>query len=114
MLTHLTVRDFRNLEPFCLEPEAGSHLLLGGNGAGKTSVLEAVYTLATTRSFRAAQIGDCVRHGAGSFHVQGEVDTGQRTTLEVGMMEGQGTPAVNGTRARIAAHVAEIPVIEWT
>ena len=68
MLTHLTARDFRNLEPLSWRPAAGSHLLLGGNGAGKTSLLEAVYALATTRSFRAAQIGDCARHGAGSFH----------------------------------------------
>jgi len=54
MLTHLTARDFRNLEPLSWQPGAGSHLLLGGNGAGKTSLLEAVYALATTRSFRSA------------------------------------------------------------
>ena len=35
--------------------------MLGGNGAGKTSLLEAVYVLATTRSFRTSQIGDCAR-----------------------------------------------------
>jgi DNA replication and repair protein RecF len=114
MLTHLTVRDFRNLEPLCWQPEAGSHLLLGGNGAGKTSVLEAVYSLATTRSFRAAQIGDCVRHGAGSFHVQGEVDAGQRTTLEVGWMEGQRIRAVNGKLTPLAEHLGVLPVVAWT
>jgi DNA replication and repair protein RecF len=69
MLVQLTARGFRNLEPLTWQPEGGSHLLLGGNGAGKTSLLEAVYAVATTRSFRASQIADCVRHGSSSFHL---------------------------------------------
>jgi DNA replication and repair protein RecF len=114
MLTHLTSRDFRNLEPLCWQPGAGSHLLLGGNGAGKTSLLEAVYVLATTRSFRAAQIGDCARHGAGSFLVQGETETDRRSSLEVGWMEGQRVRAVNGKLTPLAEHLGVLPVVAWT
>jgi DNA replication and repair protein RecF len=114
MLIHLTSRDFRNLEPLCWQPGVGSHLLLGGNGAGKTSLLEAVYVLATTRSFRAAQIGDCARHGAGSFHVQGEVKTDRRSSLEVGWMEGQRVRAVNGKLTPLAEHLGVLPVVAWT
>lgn len=114
MLAHLAVRDFRNLEPLAWRPSAGSHLLLGGNGAGKTSLLEAVYVLATTRSFRAAQIADCARHGAGSFHVQGEIETDRRSTLEVGWMEGQRIRALNGKVTPLAEHLAVLPVVAWT
>ena len=114
MLTHLTARDFRNLEPLSWRPSAGSHLLLGGNGAGKTSLLEAVYALATTRSFRAAQIGDCARHGAGSFHIQGEIETDHRSSLEVGWMEGQRVRALNGKVTPLAEHLAVLPVVAWT
>src|SRR3954452_8394834 len=96
MLTHLTARDFRNLAPLSWRPAAGSHLLLGGNGAGKTSLLEAIYAAATTRSFRAAQIADCTRHGAGSFHIQADVETDHRATLEVGWMDGQRLRLLNG------------------
>src|SRR3954468_644489 len=114
VLTHLAARDFRNLEPLAWAPLPGSHLLLGGNGAGKTSLLEAVHVLATTRSFRAAQIGDCARHGAGSFHVQGEIETDRRSTLEVGWMEGQRVRAVNGKVAPLAEHLSVLPVVAWT
>lgn len=113
-LTHLTVRDFRNLEPLSWRPSAGSHLLLGGNGAGKTSLLEAVYVLATTRSFRASQIADCARHGAGSFHIQGEIETDRRSTLEVGWMEGQRVRTLNGKVTPLAEHLAVLPVVAWT
>jgi DNA replication and repair protein RecF len=114
MLTHLILRDFRNLEPLSWEPGQGSHLLLGGNGAGKTSLLEAIYVLATTRSFRAAQIGDCARHGAGSFHIQGEIETDRRSTLEVGWMDGQRIRALNGKVTPLAEHLAVLPVVAWT
>jgi DNA replication and repair protein RecF len=114
MLNHLILRDFRNLEPLSWEPGGGSHLLLGGNGAGKTSLLEAVYVLATTRSFRAAQIGDCARHGAGSFHIQGEIETDRRSTLEVGWMDGQRIRALNGKVTPLAEHLAVLPVVAWT
>jgi DNA replication and repair protein RecF len=114
MLSHLAARDFRNLEPLSWRPSAGSHLLLGGNGAGKTSLLEAVYVLATTRSFRAAQIGDCARHAAGSFHLQGEIETDHRASLEVGWMEGQRVRALNGKVTPLAEHLAVLPVVAWT
>ncbi|MGH9363537.1 MAG: DNA replication/repair protein RecF, partial [Thermoanaerobaculia bacterium] len=75
MLVQLAARGFRNLEPLAWEPAPGSHLLLGGNGAGKTSLLEAAYALATTRSFRTPRLADCVRHGETAFHLAGEVET---------------------------------------
>jgi DNA replication and repair protein RecF len=114
MLSQLAARDFRNLEPLSWRPAAGSHLLLGGNGAGKTSLLEAVYVLATTRSFRASQIGDCARHGAGSFHLQGEIETDRRATLEVGWMDGQRVRALNGKVTPLAEHLSVLPVVAWT
>jgi DNA replication and repair protein RecF len=89
-------------------------LLLGGNGAGKTSLLEAIHVVATTRSFRAAQIADCARHGAGSFHLEADVETDRRASLEVGWMEGQRVRALNGKVTTLAEHLAVLPVVAWT
>jgi DNA replication and repair protein RecF len=114
LLSQLAAGDFRNLEPLTWVPGAGSHLLLGGNGAGKTSLLEAVYVLATTRSFRAAQIADCVRHGAAGFHLRGEVDADRRSTLDVGWNGGERVRLVNGKVAPLADHLAVLPVVAWT
>lgn len=114
MLVQLTARDFRNLAPLTWQPEGGSHLLLGGNGAGKTSLLEAVYVLATTRSFRASQIADCVRHGSASFHLQAEVETDRRTSLEVGWADSQRIRALNGKVTPLSEHLAALPVVAWT
>ena len=114
MISQLLLNDFRNLEPLDWCPGRGSHLLLGGNGAGKTSLLEAIYVVATTRSFRAAQIGDCVRHGSEAFRVHAEVDTDHRSRLEVSWSAGKRERLLNGKVSPLAEHLAALPVVAWT
>jgi DNA replication and repair protein RecF len=113
VLVKLTADGFRNLAPLSLRPEAGSHLFLGGNGAGKTSLLEAVYVLATTKSFRTSQIADCIRHGADLFHLEGEVIDGRRARLEVAYGKEFRLRTVNGRNAPLAEHLAILPVVSW-
>jgi DNA replication and repair protein RecF len=113
VLSHFTARGFRNLQPLEFAPAAGSHLLLGGNGAGKTSLLEAIYVLATTRSFRAAQIAECVTHGAGEMALWGEVDAGRRAALAVGVTGGVRQRSVNGKPTSLTEHLSVLPVVAW-
>lgn len=112
MLTRFESRGFRNLESTGLEFEAGGHLLLGDNGAGKTSFLEGVYMLATTRSFRTPRINDCLRHGEGSFFLSGETD--DRAQLEVAWVDGERIRRTRGARVPLADHLAVLPVVSWT
>lgn len=47
----------------------GFHLLLGRNAQGKTNILEAIYLLATLRSFRGVGSAQMVRHGQKGYFV---------------------------------------------
>lgn len=114
MLSIFAASHFRNLEPLKWGPGPGSHLLLGGNGAGKTSVLEAVYVVATTRSFRTARLEDCLRHGAPSFNLEAEAETDRRSTLEVRWVEGKRVRLLNGKTSSLAEHLGTLPVVAWT
>lgn len=51
-VAHLSLREFRNYHELDLPLHPGTTLFYGPNAAGKTSLLEAVYFLATTRSPR--------------------------------------------------------------
>jgi DNA replication and repair protein RecF len=53
-LTHLSLTNFRNFSRLDLEVPYGPVLLVGDNAQGKTSLLEAVYFLATFVSFHAS------------------------------------------------------------
>ncbi len=53
-LTRLSLINFRNFTRFDADIPLGSILLVGGNAQGKTSLLEAIYFLATFTSFHAS------------------------------------------------------------
>ena len=72
-LAHLRLRDFRNYARLDADFAPGFHLLLGNNAQGKTNILEALYLLATLRSFRGIGSAQMVRHGAKGYFVGGHV-----------------------------------------
>jgi DNA replication and repair protein RecF len=63
-LTRLLIKDFRNIEAADLALAPGFNFLVGANGSGKTSVLEAVYTLGHGRAFRSLQAGRVIRRSS--------------------------------------------------
>jgi DNA replication and repair protein RecF len=68
-LAALRLRDFRNYARLDAEFKPGFHLLLGDNAQGKTNILEAIYLLATLRSFRGVGGAQMVRHGQKGYFV---------------------------------------------
>src|SRR5438874_263590 len=72
-LAHLRLRDFRNYSRLDADFPAGFHLLLGENAQGKTNILEAIYLIATLRSFRGVGSAQMVRHGQKGYFIGGNV-----------------------------------------
>ena len=72
-LVHLRLRDFRNYMRLDCDFTPGFHLLLGDNAQGKTNILEAIYLLATLRSFRGVGGAQMIRHGQKGYYVGASV-----------------------------------------
>jgi DNA replication and repair protein RecF len=72
-LSHLRLRDFRNYARLDMDFSPGFHLLLGDNAQGKTNILEAIYLMATLRSFRGVGGAQMIRHGAKGYFAGGNV-----------------------------------------
>ena len=72
-LAHLRLRDFRNYTRLDVDFAPGFHLLLGDNAQGKTNILEAIYLIATLRSFRGVGGAQMIRHGQKGYFVGGKV-----------------------------------------
>ena len=79
-LTTLELEGFRNFDHARLELGDGFTVLSGHNGAGKTNIIEAIYLLATLRSFRTSDLGSLV----GRDHARAQVTvTGRDVALDI-------------------------------
>jgi len=60
IIEKLYIPRFRNLHNQYLEPNTNINLFIGGNGQGKTNLIEALYYLGHNRSFKSKNIKDVV------------------------------------------------------
>ena len=120
-LHELRVRNFRSFDEFQFTPDPNSiTVLLSPNGTGKTSVLEAVYALATASSFRANSASDMIRTNQNIAEVHGTLfHQRRRVTIDLTLTRGPRNTTkrmlVNGQRPLTRTALAEaLPITVFT
>ena len=78
IVEHLSLVDFRNYAEAEIELRAGTNLLVGRNGQGKTNLAEAVAYLATLGSHRVSADAPLVREGKSAAFVRARLAHGSR------------------------------------
>jgi len=84
-LQSLEVLNFRNIQSTQLEFSHGLNLVSGQNASGKTSLLEAIYTLGRIRSFRTRSAQQTIRYGQAAFRLVGRIANAPGRTIPVGI-----------------------------
>lgn len=84
-LRSLFIDNLRNIAAARLQPGPGLNLLHGDNGAGKTTVLEAMVVLAKGRSFRTGPIASLLGPEQPVFRVVADVETDEGNRHRVGI-----------------------------
>lgn len=75
MIYHaLRASQFRNLEQVSFSPHPRFNVLHGDNGQGKTNILEAIYLLATLRSFRTTRTEELIGFAHTSAELRARVE----------------------------------------
>lgn len=75
MIRSFRVSNFRCLESAEAQFEPGFNLVVGANGSGKTSLLEALAYLGRGKSFRGASTAQLIQHGKDEFVLFGQVES---------------------------------------
>lgn len=70
-LQYLKLNNFRNYKNFIFNPNENINIICGKNGTGKTSIVEAIYTLILTKSFRTINDRNLITFGEEYFNVIG-------------------------------------------
>lgn len=104
-LNTLELRGFRNLQDQNISFPGRICTVVGKNGQGKTSLLEAIFLLSHAKSFRAGTINELVRWGDSvDSSVQGDFETTDgRKTLTFSIVGGKREISLNSNKVKKAS-----------
>lgn len=78
-IEHLTILNFKNLKEVDIYPSPKINCFLGGNGMGKTNLLDAIYYLSFCKSLSGNSDSLCISHEADFALIQGHYFSGDKT-----------------------------------
>jgi DNA replication and repair protein RecF len=101
-LSEITIANLRCIERAEVRLPPGLTLIYGGNGSGKTSLLEGIFMLGRGRSFRTRNSDRLIRRGQSHMRVTGEITGASGDSRRLGVEVTR-----TGANARIAGRPAE-------
>jgi DNA replication and repair protein RecF len=115
LLESIEAHCFRNLSGK-ITWGSGLNIIFGENGQGKTNWLEAIYLLATTKSFRTQRLQDAICFGGDLSIVRGHVARTEEVhrELQVSVQGSAKTISVNGKREPITRYLGQLHAVSFT
>jgi DNA replication and repair protein RecF len=108
-LQKLSINRFRNLCQVDLSLRPGVNVLYGANGAGKTSVLEAIYFLSHSRSFKTRNARHLIKNDEQKFRITGMIsEKGYQRRIGVEKSHDGYLGKINGIKVRRPSEMADI------
>jgi DNA replication and repair protein RecF len=115
LLESIEAHCFRNLSGK-VTWGSGLNIIFGENGQGKTNWLEAIYLLATTKSFRTQRPQEAICFGGDLAVVRGRVARTEeiQRELQVAIQSNSKTISVNGKREPVARYLGQLHTVAFT
>jgi DNA replication and repair protein RecF len=115
LLESLEAHQFRNLSGKVSWGE-GLNIIYGENGQGKTNWLEAIYLLATTKSFRTQRPQEAILFGEDLAVVRGRIARSREVSrdLQVTLQGSTKTLTVNEKRETVTNYLSQSHVVAFT
>ncbi len=112
LLESLEVENFRNLRGKMFFGK-GLNIIFGENGQGKTNWLEAIYTIATTKSFKTAKLLEAVNFDENLAWIRGSVQQSAdiRRTIQVTLQNNSKILSINGKKEIVNRYLGQLYTI---
>lgn len=111
-INSLKIVNFRNYEKINLEFNDTLNIIYGNNGVGKTNLVEAIYALSLTKSFRTSNDKNLIRKDELSTKIEGVVETNTTNNYQVVInKEGKKVKIDNSVISKISDYISNINII---
>lgn len=117
-ISKLAIHQLRCIDKLEFRPHPYCNIIVGENGCGKTSILEAIYLLGFGRSFRKSKTADLVQFGQSDLTVFAAAQSDYDSNEQFGIRKqrsGESEIKVRGRRAkRLSELSSQFPIISFT
>ncbi len=115
IILNLKLLNFRNYEKLELEFNPSKNIIIGPNGMGKTNIVEAIYVLAFTKSFRGSKEEVIIRNNADLTRVEGTIKEKYKNDYKVIIRNNSKRVKINNTNIdRLTDYLSNINIVLFT
>ena len=111
-LLNLKLLNFRNYSKLDLDFNPYKNIIIGKNGMGKTNIVEAIYVLALTKSFRGTKESVVIKNNSDLCRVEGIIKDNYENSYKVILKDGEKKVKINNTNIpKISDYLSKINVV---
>jgi len=78
MITEISLKNFRNYYDFNIKFENEINIIIGDNGLGKTNLIESIFTLMFTKSFKNIKESELIHNAEEYFRIEGILNNNKK------------------------------------
>ncbi|MBQ9833692.1 MAG: DNA replication/repair protein RecF [Bacilli bacterium] len=111
----LELLNFRNYHKLSLKFSPNVNIIYGKNGSGKTNIVEAIYVLALTKTFRNVNDKSLIRKSCEKAKIKGTVKQTKKIKYQVEITkEGKKVQINNNKIQLLSEYIAKIPIVVFS
>ena len=111
-LINLKLLNFRNYSKLNIEFNPYKNIIIGKNGMGKTNIVEAIYVLALTKSFRGSKESVVIKNNSDLCRIEGTISDKSTNTYKIILKDGEKKVKINNTNIpKISDYLSKINVV---
>ena len=111
-IQHLKLLNFRNYEKMEISFAPSYNILYGNNGAGKTNLIESIYVLALTKSFRGSVDKVLIMNNKDVCRVEGTIADKYTNDYKIIIKDGGKKVKINNTKVdKLSDYISKVSVV---
>lgn len=114
-ILNLKLLNFRNYEKLELHFNSSKNIIIGQNGMGKTNIVEAIYVLALTKSFRGSKDDVVIKNNCDLARIEGTVVNKYKDDYKIIIKSGLKKVKINNNNIdKISDYLSNINIVLFT